>query len=84
MYVLESDKKPVGQIRFEYDYPHWWLNYSLAAEFRGQGLGKILVEMGIKQLVQDVGIVSVRAVVKPENKASYKICQDFGILSPSS
>lgn len=46
MYVLESDGIPVGQIRFEIDKGSAKINLSIDANFRGKGLGTILLRMG--------------------------------------
>ena len=55
---------PVGQIRFEYTNKEWNLSYSVDAEHRRQGIGKQMIELGIKKLN------IIRAEVKEDNFVS--------------
>ncbi|MDP4277262.1 MAG: UDP-2,4-diacetamido-2,4,6-trideoxy-beta-L-altropyranose hydrolase [Bacteroidota bacterium] len=66
LFVIEQAGTPVGQIRFDYevDSQSYTIGYSVDAAFRGQGLGKLVVKLGIEQLVKEVA--SVRSKANPE------------------
>lgn len=55
---------PVGQIRFEYINKEWNLSYSVDAEHRRRGIGKQMIELGIKKLN------IIKAEVKEDNFVS--------------
>ena len=63
---------PVGQIRFEYSDKEWNLSYSVAAKYRGQGISKQMIHLGIKQLN------IIKAEVKPDNIISNHIFTSLG------
>jgi RimJ/RimL family protein N-acetyltransferase len=77
--ILERERKPVGQIRFDYDLKekHWLIDYSIGEENRGKGLGKILVASGIEYLNQ----FPVVALVKPENTSSIKVFESLNFTN---
>lgn len=81
-YVLETlDGVLVGQVRFEcQEDDRWEINYALASNFRGVGLGRALLEKAIEKLRFEKGPVSVYGHVKPENIASQKIFQSLGLI----
>ena len=55
---------PVGQIRFEYINKEWNLSYSVDAEHRRRGIGRQMIELGIKKLN------IIKAEVKEDNFVS--------------
>jgi UDP-2,4-diacetamido-2,4,6-trideoxy-beta-L-altropyranose hydrolase len=70
IYILEELKKPVGQIRFEYENDMWKIGYSISKGYRGKGLGKKIVLEGLKKFPESSGFL---AFVKPSNLASVHI-----------
>lgn len=76
LYVLEKEGVPAGQIRFDTtDDRTVEIDFSVAREFRGQGLGSILLRLGVEALAQDAPHpIIVHGAVKRENTAS---CQAF-------
>lgn len=78
-YILEVNKIPAGQIRFDYDELEkaWTIDYSIAVEHRGFGLGKILVQIGLETF----GECPVIAYVKPENERSKKVFESLGFIN---
>jgi RimJ/RimL family protein N-acetyltransferase len=70
IYILLHDKIPAGQIRFDYIDNFWIIDYSIDPEYRGKGLGKRILKLGINNFTKgDV----LKAVVKNRNIASFKI-----------
>lgn len=76
LYVLEKEGVPAGQIRFDTtDDRTLEVDFSVAREFRGKGLGSVLLRLGVEALAQDAPRpVIVHGAVKRENTAS---CQAF-------
>lgn len=78
LYVLEYMGNAVGQIRFEKEEKICLINYSVAKESRGEGLGYVLLALGIEKihpkLPEDVEMVGI---VKKSNFASLKVFRTF-------
>lgn len=69
LFVLEADRLPVGQIRFDRTSEGLRVNYSLDSLVRGRGWAKKLLELGIRAL-RVAGRTRLNAVVKTGNTAS--------------
>ncbi len=74
-----EDEGMIGQIRFDRQQDKILMDYSLDARYRGQGLGSLLVELGITT----IGSIwkdaeDLLAVVKPQNIVSQKIFEKNG------
>jgi RimJ/RimL family protein N-acetyltransferase len=67
------DKRPLGQLRFEHEQKQNWINFSIDKNFRGQGLGEVVIKIAIQQLIREKpGVKEINAVVKPDNIASVR------------
>jgi RimJ/RimL family protein N-acetyltransferase len=80
LWVLEHDKIPVGQIRFDIDrsLKEATISYFIAQEYRGKGIGLSVVKMGLELFFRtEKSISSVNAVVKSSNEYSRKIFERF-------
>lgn len=77
---------PCGQVRFENTEGMWEISYVVAPRYRGQGMGRILLEGAMEKLVSERGKVTLVAQVKPENVASRKIFEaiEFSCISAES
>jgi UDP-2,4-diacetamido-2,4,6-trideoxy-beta-L-altropyranose hydrolase len=75
LYIAEtSEGFPIGQVRFELqDNGSWELSYALAPNFRGVGLGKIMLGKAIEELRSTYKDAEIYGYVKEENIASKKI-----------
>ncbi|GHU85118.1 hypothetical protein FACS1894198_2350 [Clostridia bacterium] len=74
-------EQSIGQIRFEYDKDNVTISYSIAPEYRRRGFGKLIIELGESELVDEhrhLGISKITAKVKPDNIASCKIFNTLG------
>lgn len=70
-FIGELNSIPFGTIRFDVKDNIATISYSVAEQFRGQGLGTLLLKLGKKNLVQaDSSIQEVVGFVKKQNKAS--------------
>ena len=79
LYVLEKAGKSVGQIRFDVRENKAHISYLIDSSYRGLGLGKWIIELGIKKFIQDDSRkVIFQAVVKPDNIASHRIFYKTG------
>jgi len=75
IFILRLNGVPVGQIRFDYINKFWEIDYSIDNLFRGKGLGKKIVELGIKKLNSE-GFI--KAKVKKTNPVSIRVFQKLG------
>ena len=74
---------PLGQVRFERKAA-WRVNYSMAAEFRGFGLGGRMLAMAIAELRRREPGARLEAKVKPDNLASRKVFAALGFKQVSA
>lgn len=79
IFLLESEEKSVGQIRFEIEAGEATIDYSVDALERGKGYGTDLIKMGTKQLKKmRPDVERYLAQVKYENMASAKVFEKCG------
>ena len=74
IFILEQNDIPVGQIRFEYFNEEWGIDYSIGKQYRGQGLGQVILELSIPFFCNYI----IRAIVKQDNLPSNKIFKNLG------
>ena len=74
LFVLENDTIPIGQIRFDGKENNvYWMDYSIDKEYRGKGLGNILIKRGIQELNKYIVDPIIKAFVKKDNLPSRKV-----------
>lgn len=74
LYVLECGGVPAGQIRFDRSADDVEIDFSVAHEYRGRGLGVELLRLGTDEFRRGAtGPVNFLGVVKQENAASAKV-----------
>ena len=79
IYVLMADNLPVGQVRLAFEHESWQISYSIATAFRGQGYGKMILQLAENELIRDGHIgESLLAEVKMDNIASKRIFSKLG------
>jgi spore coat polysaccharide biosynthesis predicted glycosyltransferase SpsG/RimJ/RimL family protein N-acetyltransferase len=77
IFILEFQGIPVGQIRFDKnDSGQWVIDYSVEAEYRGAGLGKILLSRTMNLFTDAVFL----AYVNQKNLASIKVFIFFNFI----
>ena len=81
IFILMNNEQPIGQIRFSIKGTDADISYSISKEVRGNGYGKLIIQLGIKKLVDEYpGIDRITAKVKPENVASYWCFEKNGFI----
>jgi UDP-2,4-diacetamido-2,4,6-trideoxy-beta-L-altropyranose hydrolase len=70
----------IGIVRFDRAGPEATVSISLAPEARGKGYGHGIITAACQQLFQSSETKLVRAVIKPENKASTRAFEQAGFL----
>lgn len=84
LYVLEANRLPVGQVRFERQGDITVIDYSLDQEIRGRGWGRQLIKLGIESLLRDVkGPICLYATVRNGNVMSAAIFERMGFSRSS-
>lgn len=81
-YIVESNWSGViGQIRFDIIDDVADIDYSIAAFYRGLGIGKYLVQKGIRKLKKDYhGSLIFQGRVKQQNMVSNQIFESLGFI----
>jgi spore coat polysaccharide biosynthesis predicted glycosyltransferase SpsG len=73
LYVLWLESTPLGIIRFDIEGNHATLSYSVEKQFRGKGLGSILLKSGIKEFIDDFNFIkSINGYIHKNNVGSIK------------
>jgi spore coat polysaccharide biosynthesis predicted glycosyltransferase SpsG/RimJ/RimL family protein N-acetyltransferase len=80
IYILEFDDLTIGQVRFDLRDEMWHIDYSIDSKFRGLGLGRRIVEMGLKEMASRDNRRYV-ALVRETNKKSQRIFESLGFTS---
>ena len=79
LYVVETiEGEALGQVRFERAEETWVVGYSLAPVFRGQGLGRLLLDAALLQLRNEECDPFVIGEVKTDNLASCRVFESLG------
>jgi L-amino acid N-acyltransferase YncA len=79
LYLYSVNGIPAGQMRLKLDGSKAVINYSVAADFRGQGLGKwMLKHIALFVRVNHTGVRILDGWVKKNNSASLKAFQSAG------
>jgi len=72
---------PIGQVRFDIKDSVAEIDYSVGKDFRGMGLGKILLKRGIKLFcTEEENPITILGCVKKENEPSNRAFQGVGFL----
>lgn len=70
--------KPFGQVRFDVENKIALIGYSIAAEYRGAGLGTALIIKAINFVKREYNLLKFKAEVKEENVSSWKVFERIG------
>lgn len=74
IFILCDENKSFGQIRIDKIDSYWQIDYSIDNEYRGQGLGKKIVNL----LLEKFDLFTFRATVKKHNRASIAVFTKLG------
>lgn len=79
IYILEFNNVPAGQIRFDKnEQEELVISYSVDEKLRGKGLGRKIVELGLKEITGWGN--NIKALVKKNNPASIRVFETLGFL----
>lgn len=80
-YVIEMKGIPIGQIRFDIKNKVATISYSLDKEYRGKGLGQLLLKKGLEVFKKENGnSYKIIGFVKEQNIASCKAFRNLDFL----
>jgi UDP-2,4-diacetamido-2,4,6-trideoxy-beta-L-altropyranose hydrolase len=84
--VIETEEGvPLATVRFDRTDAAWNINYSLAAEYRGRGLGPRIVELALEALLREhPGPTCIQAQVRATNEPSRRVFRRLGFQMVSS
>lgn len=79
LYLVETEESiPVGQVRFDRANQTWKIDYALAPQFRGRGLGRSLLETALRKLREEEPGALVWGQVKDDNQSSRRVFESLG------
>lgn len=85
LYIVETaDGVALGQVRFEWGDRGWEIDYSIAPEFRGYGLGRRLLDTALMRLRAEAPGAPVFGQVKGDNVPSRKVFESLGFQASES
>jgi len=83
MYIFEQKGIPFGQVRFDIETNTAAIDYSIDKNFRGQGLGKRMLQLGIEGFLKEKVTLfpnQIIGIVKIENIYSAKIFKKLAFV----
>ena len=69
LYIAESSA-PVGLARFESRNGETLISVTIAAAYRGRGLGSELTKLASSEMLRNPSVAAIHAYIKPENPSS--------------
>jgi len=81
-YMIKSQEDTlVGVVRFDIDEGQTYrISISLAADYRGKGLGKQIIENATSQVMREKNIQTINAYIKEDNLSSFKSFEKAGYV----
>lgn len=81
LYVLVVDNACLGSIRFDMNGQNALLSYSIDKNYRGKGLGTVILELGIRQICKDFPTIKkINGYIHKNNIASIASFKKVGFL----
>ena len=77
IYILEFNDLSLGQVRFDLRDEMWHIDYSIDSRFRGLGLGRRIIDEGLKEMTTH-DLKKYVAFVREKNKTSQHIFESMG------
>ena len=78
IWILQDDGFPVGQVRYDRGGEIAELTYSVSKEFRGRGLGTVLLQMSTPLAGKELDVAILVAFVKQGNLPSMRALKRSG------
>ena len=80
IYILVKNDIPMGQVRLNIENGEAVIDYSIASEYRGRGLGRIIIELISEKVKYMRNVNLLIALVKSENTPSQMVFLKNGFL----
>jgi RimJ/RimL family protein N-acetyltransferase len=81
MFIAYVDEdQPVGLVRFALQNHSATVSVSIAAEFRGRGVGSRVISKACQALFAAHPVTKIHAYIKPDNIASRKVFAKAGFM----
>ena len=77
IFIVETDKNPVGIVRFESEEESSTIGISIDKLFRGKGLGSEMIKIGVNEYFKEKEL-PILASIKKDNMASIKSFEKAG------
>jgi len=82
IFVVQTEAGvPVGQVRFDREQDYWEIDYGVAAELRGRGLARPMMEAALEALRATSSGAHVQGRVKEANLPSRRVFERLGFTS---
>jgi len=78
IWVMDVNGRPAGQVRWNKKGDRATLDYSIANEYRGKGLGKLMIRLSVREIGAIWPDCILQAKVLPTNVASIKLLKAVG------
>lgn len=78
LFIIEFEKKPVGQARFDSSERGITVNISLLKKFHGRGIAFLTLRKAIKKMSREKRAKTFLAEIHQENIASQKLFEKLG------
>jgi UDP-2,4-diacetamido-2,4,6-trideoxy-beta-L-altropyranose hydrolase len=78
LYIIEKNKIPIGQVRFDKENNISEIDYSIGKNFRGKGYGEIILKDAIKEYFHQFPKDKIIAKAKVSNIASNRVFEKLG------
>lgn len=80
IWILELAGEPAGQVRYDAGQDAAEIDYSVAAPFRGRGLGVLLLRLSAPLACAELGVGRLVGIVKADNHASRRSFERAGFI----
>jgi spore coat polysaccharide biosynthesis predicted glycosyltransferase SpsG/L-amino acid N-acyltransferase YncA len=77
LYLFTKNDKPIGQVRFDKTENKTIIDYSVDKQYRGKGLGKLILKQALIDYKSKYPSTVIHATVKASNEASNKIFRNL-------
>lgn len=76
--ALDSEGRPLGQVRFELNGSDATISVGIDSDFRGRGMGILVVLRAVEEIFKKRPISRINAFIKPENLRSIRTFEKAG------
>jgi len=78
LFVVEYSKKPVGQVRFDYENEEAEISISVLNSFQGKGIGTGSLKLGIENMKKKKQVKTLLAEIHKDNPSSKRLFEKMG------